>query len=213
MERVCYVVGAGDFFGFCRAPVKKDYVIAADGGYAYLQRLGISPDLVLGDFDSLAKKPQNRNVIELPREKDDTDMLYALRLGIEKGFTCFYLYGGMGGRFEHTLANLQALAFLASRGARGFLFGQNEVTTIFQNGSLSFGAEAEGYFSLFSYGRTCTGVCIQGMKYELEDAQIENTYPIGVSNEFIGRPSRISIASGTAIAVFAQKNMNSLKTT
>lgn len=51
------------------------------------------------------------------------------------------------------------------------------------------------------------------MKYELEDAQIENTYPIGVSNEFIGRPSRISIASGTAIAVFCTKNMNSLKTT
>lgn len=210
-QGACYIVGAGDFTPFYSTPSEGDYIIAADGGYRYLKQMGLQPDLVLGDFDSLLEKPAHDNLIELPAEKDDTDMLYALKVGLRKGFQTFYLYGGTGGRFEHTLANLQSLAFLSQNGAIGFLFGQNDVTTILSNPSVCFDSGAEGYFSLFSFGEHCDGVCIRGLKYELEDAELCHTFPIGTSNEFIQKESEITIAHGMAILVFAQKNLEHLK--
>lgn len=210
-QGACYIVGAGEFTPLYSTPAAEDYVIAADGGYRYLQQIGIHPDLVLGDFDSLPKKPQHDNLIELPAEKDDTDMLYALKVGLEKGFRIFYLYGGMGGRFDHTIANLQSLAFLSQNGAVGFLFGKEDVTTVLSGPSVCFDSGAEGYFSLFSFGEHCEGVCIRGLKYELENASLCHTFPIGTSNEFIQKESEITIAKGMAAMVFAQKNLAHIK--
>ncbi len=210
-QGACYIVGAGEFTTLYRIPAEEDYVIAADGGYRYLQQMGIYPDLVLGDFDSLLEKPQHDHLIELPAEKDDTDMLYAIKVGLEKGFKTFYLYGGMGGRFDHTVANLQSLAFLSQHGAAGFLFGKEDVTTVLSNPSVRFDSGAEGYISLFSFGEHCSGVCIRGLKYELENASLCHTFPIGTSNEFIQKESEIAVAQGTALLVFGQKNLAHLK--
>lgn len=207
-EAICYIVGAGNFSGFWARPKAGDYLMAADGGYLYLQKEGLEPDVVLGDFDSLKQKPEHREIIELPAEKDDTDMLYALRLGLEKGYKTFHLYGGMGGRFEHTLANLQSLGFLAEQGAVGYLFGQTEVTTVIKNGRARFDENAKGYFSLFSLSERCAGVSITGLKYELADALLTQTFPIGVSNEFIGKKSEILIQQGAGAMVFAQENLS-----
>ena len=207
----CYIVGAGEFTPFYSTPKEGDYIIAADGGYRYLQKLGVYPDMVIGDFDSLLEKPKHSNLIELPAEKDDTDMLYALRIGLKKGYKIFYLYGGTGGRFEHTIANLQSLAFLSQHGAVGFLFGQDDVTTILQSPSVCFESQADGYISLFSFSEHCSGVCIRGLKYELENASLCQTFPIGTSNEFIQKESEIEIAQGMAILVFAQKNLAHIK--
>ena len=210
-EGICYVIGAGDFTGFSRKPQTGDFMIAADGGYTYLQQRGIEADLVLGDFDSISERPRHKNVIELPTEKDDTDMLYALRVGLKKGYQIFHLYGGMGGRFEHTLANLQSFAFLADKGARGYLFGHQDVTTVIKNAKIEFTADAEGFFSMFSFSERCTGVFIKGLKYELADAQICNSFPIGVSNEFTGKDSEIAVKEGMAAMVFGIKNMSCMK--
>lgn len=209
-EKICYIVGAGDFSGLFLRPHAGDYLMAADGGYVYLQKEGLEPDVVLGDFDSLKQKPKHKNIIELPAEKDDTDMLYALRLGLDKGYKIFHLYGGMGGRFEHTLANLQSLSFLAEHGAVGFLFGQTEVTAVIGDGIARFDENAKGYFSLFSLSEHCTGVSISGLKYELADAMLSHTFPIGVSNEFIGEKSEIRIREGIGAMVFAQENLSCL---
>lgn len=210
-QGACYIVGAGEFTPLYSTPAAEDYVIAADGGYRYLQQMGIYPDLVLGDFDSLLEKPQHAHLIELPAEKDDTDMLYALKVGLEKGFQTFYLYGGMGGRFDHTIANLQSLAFLSRHGAAGFLFGKEDVTTVLNSPSVCFDSGAEGYFSLFSFGEHCEGVCIRGLKYELENASLCHTFPIGTSNEFIQKESEITIAKGMALLVFGQQNLSHVK--
>ena len=138
-------------------------------------------------------------------------MLYAIKVGLEKGFKTFYLYGGMGGRFDHTVANLQSLAFLSQHGAAGFLFGKEDVTTVLSNPSVRFDSGAEGYISLFSFGEHCSGVCIRGLKYELENASLCHTFPIGTSNEFIQKESEIAVAQGTALLVFGQKNLAHLK--
>ena len=106
----CYIFGAGDFDGLEERPGAEDYVIAADGGYTACRRAGVEPQLLLGDFDSLAEVPALPHVERVPVEKDDTDMMLAVKRGLERGETLFHLYGGMGGqRTDHTVANLQAL--------------------------------------------------------------------------------------------------------
>lgn len=124
-QRICYVVGAMSLSPSLRPyPAPGDYVIAADRGYDSLMAYGVTPDLVVGDFDSLGRTPSHPNVIQLPAEKDDTDMVYALRKGLELGYRRFVLLGGVGGRLEHTLGNLQLLDWLTSPGAHGFLAGR-----------------------------------------------------------------------------------------
>lgn len=118
---ICYIVGAGDWFDMDFRPAKNDFVIAADAGLRYLEQVGIPADLVIGDFDTLEEIPTGANVVRLSCEKDDTDMLAAVREGIKAGYKEFHIYGGTGGRIDHTLANLQVLAYLAGNGMQGFL--------------------------------------------------------------------------------------------
>ena len=127
----CYIFGAGDFDGLEERPGAEDYVIAADGGYTACRRAGVEPQLLLGDFDSLAEVPALPHVERVPVEKDDTDMMLAVKRGLERGETLFHLYGGMGGqRTDHTVANFQALLYLADHGARGWLHGRCKPMTL-----------------------------------------------------------------------------------
>ncbi len=204
---ICYIVGAGESCGIDFQPAADDFVIAADAGLRYLEQAGIRADLVIGDFDSLNALPQHGNVIPLSAEKDDTDMLAAVREGIKAGYSDFYLSCATGGRIDHTLANLQVLAFLAENGRRGFLADHGSVVTAITNRELTFDRAASGYVSVFSYSEKSEGVCLQGLKYELDQAVLTNTFPLGVSNEFIGKESRISVASGTLLIVFPREGL------
>ena len=115
----CYIVGAGDFTPRGFAPVPGDLVLAADGGYRALCSLGYTPDLLLGDFDSLGDLPlpPDLPVLRFPARKDDTDTGLALRHGLDRGFRDFALYGCAGGRVDHLLANLQSMARVSRLGA------------------------------------------------------------------------------------------------
>lgn len=194
------VVGAGDWFG-APALAQGDFLVAADGGYRRLREEGLTPQLVVGDFDS-APPPQGLDTVRLPVMKDDTDMLAALRIGLKKGYTRFALYGGTGGRLDHTLANIQCLHFLARQGARGTLYGQAAALTAIRGGGLSFPAGAQGTLSAFSLTSRCRGVCIEGMKYNLQDATVQAHFPIGVSNQFTGAPARIGVKQGVLLVVY-----------
>ena len=106
-DRICYVVGAMSLSLSLRpSPAPGDYVIAADRGYDSLMAYGVTPDLVVGDFDSLGYMPQHPNVTRLPAEKDDTDMVFALRRGLDMGYRRFVLLGGLGGRLELSLIHI-----------------------------------------------------------------------------------------------------------
>lgn len=115
----CYVVGAGDFTPRGFAPGPGDLVLAADGGYRALYSLGYTPDLLLGDFDSLGNLPLPADlpVLRFPVRKDDTDTGLALRHGLDLGFRDFALYGCAGGRVDHLLANFQSMARVSRLGA------------------------------------------------------------------------------------------------
>jgi thiamine pyrophosphokinase len=183
------------------SPKPGDLVIAADGGYAHMG--GIKPDLVVGDFDSRGYVPENEQVVRHPAEKDDTDTMLAARIGIERGYRAFVLLGGVGGRLDHTLANIQTLAFLRENGARAALIGDGETITMLQDESLRFRAGLSGIISVFSYGAVAYGVYERGLAYALTDATLTDTNPLGVSNAFTGEPAEVSVREGRLVVLFA----------
>lgn len=202
MSGICYIVGAGEDYGLDFVPRAEDLVIAADGGYRALQRTGLHPDLVVGDFDSLGAAPDEKQVVTLPKVKDVTDTWAAIRLGEERGYREFRLYGCTGGRIEHTLANLQTVADVTAKGEICRLYDKNQVVFGISGGTtLEFGPEKHGFVSLFAHTDRCTGVTLRGLKYTLEDGELGNCFPLGVSNEFLGVPSSVSIGTGVAILV------------
>ena len=207
---ICYIVGAGENYGLDFTPSSNDFVIAADAGLCYLEQCGITANLVIGDFDSLKNLPTHPNTMALSSEKDDTDMLAAVREGIKAGYSVFHIYCGTGGRIDHTIANLQALAYLAQNGMQGFLLDKDSVMTAITNQKITFDKIPSGYISVFSYTEKSEGVYLQGLKYELNNATLTNTFPLGVSNEFIGKESSVSVAAGTLLIVFPKEALASL---
>ena len=202
---ICYVVGAGENYGLDFVPRPEDFVIAADAGFRYLQQSGISVDLAVGDFDTLQERPAHPHVIALSREKDDTDMRAAVREGIREGYEVFHIYCGTGGRIDHTIANLQLLAELSRGGMRGFLFGKDSVMTAVTDGQIGFPKEFSGFVSVFAHSEKAEGVWLRGLKYKLENAVLTNTFPLGVSNEFTGEESSISVEKGTLLIVYPRQ--------
>lgn len=171
-------------------------LIAADKGYLHLQKRGIEPALTVGDFDSLGFVPDTENIVRHRVRKDDTDMLLAVREGLHRGANKFILYGGLGGRPDHTFANLQTLAFLTEQGAKGLLFGGGTAITVLQNGTLCFPETASGTISVFSCGERAEGVTERGLSFPLEDALLTDTFPVGVSNAFTGQKSSVTVQNG-----------------
>lgn len=205
-NRICYVVGAMSLSLSLRPyPAPGDYVIAADRGFDSLMAYGVTPDLVVGDFDSLGYAPQHPNVVQLPKMKDDTDMVYALRKGLELGYRRFVLLGGVGGRLEHTLANLQALDWLTTQGAQGFLAGEKTVATALRGGTIRFPATMSGYLSGFCNSGEARGITLTGLKFPLEDAAISGSFPVGVSNEFLGEEASVTVKEGSVILLWEDK--------
>lgn len=209
----CIVICAGDLT-LGEVPVgERDFVIAVDGGLSYCGILNVEPDLILGDFDSVSRQEAEaieslesqipERILRLPCEKDDTDTLAALKEGLKRGYTEFRIYAGTGGRFDHTLANIQSLLFLKNRGAAGYLVDGSGMMLIIKNETVHFRKNLEGYLSLFSMVEESRGVTIEGMKYPLDRAVVRNDFPVGISNEFIGEEACVSVEDGTLVCMIA----------
>jgi len=206
-KKRCVIIGAGEFDGKIPVPGDGAVVIAADGGYAHIRELGLRPDVVIGDFDSLGRAPENENVIRLNVEKDDTDTLAAIRYGLSEGCGEFHIYGGTGGRISHTIANTECLAFLSQKGLRGYLCGNGFYITAVTDGILEFDAGMSGSISVFAHGDRAQGVCLRGLKYGLDNAELTNTFPLGVSNSFTGEKSTVRVGRGTLIVVVEESGL------
>ena len=202
-EHICYIVGAAPLGDALPDPQAGDYLIAADAGYASLEAAGLEPDFVMGDFDSLGAAPEHPNVETHSVIKDDTDLMLAVRWALEQGWRRFRIYGALGGkRLDQTLASLQTLRFLKEHGADGLLIGDGWNVALLQNGALRFPAEAEGWLSLFTSGDRAEGVTLRGLKYELTGAELTCTFPLGVSNEFLGRTATIFVEKGSLFVLW-----------
>ena len=190
--------------------------IAADGGFSAMQKMGIKPDIVLGDFDSMVSDVTpnadfgEAEVIRHPVEKDDTDTLLAVKLGFDRGYSDFTLYGCLGGeRFDHSVATIQSLAYIAERGGKAVAYGEPQikgktlVMTVLKNGSLALPKHLEGHFSVFAYGGECRGVTLKNFKYEVSDVTLTPSFPLGVSNSFLsGKEGSVEVMEGTLLIIF-----------
>lgn len=202
--KMCYIIGAGQL---PLLYIKKEnaFIIAADGGYAKLD--DIVPDAIVGDFDSLGYVPQSSNTITLPVKKDVTDMKYATDIGIQNGCDTFVIFGGTGGREDHTLANYTLICDLAQKGLRGYLIGNESITTAIFNSFINLPKHKEGTVSVFSASDISRGVSIKGLEYTLQDAELTFNCPLGVSNSFIGKDNEISVKRGTLLVMWQEKNI------
>lgn len=197
----CVIFCAGGFSGLTEPLHQEDYIIAADGGLVHMQTAGITPNEILGDFDSLGYTPDNATVF--PVEKDDTDAMLAVRRGLELGYREFVLYGALDGpRLDHTLANLQVLEFLARNGAKGTLVGNDHIVTLVKDGALQFPAKAEGVVSVFCLGQDATGVSVRGLQYTIENSTLTAGFPLGVSNHFVDQPAQIVVEKGSLWVIY-----------
>ena len=207
------LIGAGEVDRSQAITIQKakkngSYVIALDGGLVFCSRYGIEPDMIVGDFDSLPQQKQilldkypQEIIYKLPCEKDDTDTLAAIRMAVNKGFQQFTIYGGLGGRLSHTMANIQSLLYLKEQGLDGKLIGDGSRIFLVKEEHITLQLWEKGYISIFSYSEKAEGVTLKNFKYEIENVTLENSFPIGVSNEFVGKEAEISVRQGVLLVV------------
>lgn len=197
----CVIFCAAGCDGLLAPPEPEDYLLAADGGLAHMQKLGLTPDGIIGDFDSLGYVPEGAQVF--PVEKDDTDAMLAVRKGLELGYGYFLLYGSLDGpRLDHTVANFQTLQFLADHGATGFLVGNSHIVTVVKDGAVRFDPACTGNISVFCMGAPAKGVTIEGLYYSLEEGTLTPGFPLGASNHFTGHEAVIRVRDGSLLVIF-----------
>ena len=177
-----------------------DYILCADGGYALAMRENIYPNVVIGDFDSLGKIPKElpdgSQLVKAAQEKNETDTFLCLSYGIQAGFRSFVVAGGIGGRLDHTLANLQLLAYAANHGLDMWIMDANDRVTAMCPGEKIIAKVPGWKLSVLAYDKICKGVTLKNVKYPLQDAQLSNDFPLGISNEFAGKEASISLKEG-----------------
>ncbi len=205
----CVIIAGGDVGNRITIP-ENALVICADCGYRHAQRLGIVPDYLMGDFDSFSGElPDDCILLRYPAEKDETDTWLAVLFGKEQGCTEFHIYGALGGtRFDHSFANLQMLHQMAEQGLNGTIHEDNAIISVQLPGTAEY-PHINGYLSVFSLTDISAGVTMKNVKYPLHNAELRNTFPLGVSNEIIGERAEISLASGALLIIRTENAPNS----
>ena len=201
MKGLCLIVSGGEFCEIPDVLRKPERVIACDRGWQHAERLGLVPDLVLGDFDS-APPPETAGPVErVPTRKDDTDTMLAARHAAGWGYRDVAICCAFGGRLDHTLANLQTAAWLVERGARVRLLGTDTDALVFGGGCERVPRRDGWSLSLFALSERCEGVCVRGAKYECEGVELSAAFPLGVSNVWAAEEAEISLRSGTLLVL------------
>ena len=200
---ICYIAGALPLHPALLPQLSPDdYLIAADQGYERLLDCGLTPHLVVGDFDSSTAPHDHPNVLHLPSIKDETDVCFALGQGVERGYDTFIILGALGGALDHTFANLQLLHWLSRNAKTAILAGEGQCAMVLTRQSVVFPASQRGRISVFAIGGDAHGVTLRGLKYPLMDEDLDSTFPLGVSNEFVGLQSRISTREGSLLLIW-----------
>lgn len=206
----CLILGGGEITDYAAVAAQINggtLVLCADSGFSHCAKLGIKPDVIVGDFDSIESMPENVETLGYPAEKDYTDSTLALRAAVYKyGRKNILMAGMLGGRYDHGMANLQNLAWCAGNGIGAKI--TDGITEIFAvaDGSLRLNARENAYFSVFSLTTVSEGVTVLGGKYPLDSYDLRFDDPRAVSNEFAGEYAEVSVRRGTVAVVVTSKN-------
>ncbi len=178
------------------------YIISADRGLQSALAAGITPHMAVGDWDSYeGALPEGIQCITLPHEKNDTDTLFAARLALKQGCSPVYIMGAMGGRLDHTMANIGTLRFLEEQGTEAFLLSEDTLCAVVRNGRKTFARNHYFYLSVLALDRQVKGVTLRGLYYPLENATLTQDFPLGVSNEFIADTAEVEVKKGAALVI------------
>lgn len=203
MKRCVIVGGAGiKNYNFIKTRLKSnDFIIFCDCGLRHMEALGVSADLIVGDFDSHENPHLNVETIVLPCEKDDTDTVFAVKEGIKRGFDDFLLIGVVGERLDHTLGNVYILAFLDSLGKSALIIDDYSEMELAGSKPV-FIDEKYSFFSLLNITGCAKGITIEGAKYPLDDGEIPFEYQYGISNEVLpGKTAVVSVKEGKLLCI------------
>ncbi len=200
----CIIFGAGVYDNTAADIQNGDFVIAADAGYEKCKELNIKPDIIIGDFDSSKQIPQGENIIRLPVKKDVTDLFAAAEEGLKSDCDEFHIYGGLGGRPDHSFANYSLIVSLAKKDKKAFLYGENFIITAIKDTNLRIQAKKGATVSVFSWTEKSEGVSLSGLEYELKNGVLERDFALGVSNSITDTTAEISVKNG--ILLIMQEN-------
>lgn len=201
----CVIIGSSpensdcDFMEIDR---ESSFIICADGGLDIAVRHSLVPDLIVGDFDSVQSSlPEQVETIKLKVEKDDTDMMAAIRIALQRGYHDFLLLGALGGRIDHSYANFCLLQYLSEQGCSARMLGGGCLTFFRTSGTIELNGYSGKTISVFPFGTSSCTVTYQGLKYPLTEYTLSSAYPLGVSNKVIEEHAVIEILDGSALIV------------
>ncbi len=213
-EDVCVIISGGQY-----SPIKTGnagYIIACDKGFEYAVHERIKPDFVIGDFDScdentkkllteLEEKEAQLIIERYPSEKDDTDTMLAIKKALELGYQRIKIYCGLGGRLDHLYANMQSLVYGAKWGAVCSMEDADNVIYALGTGRLELPKRKGWSVSLFAVTDVCRGITTDGLKYPLRDGELVNSFPLGMSNEWIEESATVELKEGIMLVMLSRK--------
>lgn len=203
------ILGAAEIHDYSQIRPKiaeDDFIVCADGGQKHLESLGLKADLYLGDFDSSEKPDTDTETLTYPVEKDDTDTMLAVKEGIRRGCRNFVIFGGMGGRFDHTFANIQTLLFADKKGANAILADENNFAFILRNDKAFIERNVNEKVSFFPLNGPAHGVTIEGFYYEVDNISLFPYDTLATSNFVIAPQGRVTVKKGTLLVVISKEN-------
>ncbi len=194
----------------CGAPIKNyswfsgeiadyDFIIAADSGYDHLIKIGVAPDILIGDLDSIDGAPSDIETIKYPKKKDITDFSASLKYCLQKGFNDVDVYAAWGNRAGHSVAAVFTMLQYSNKGMNIRIITENSIMFIVNRNCVI--PRNEGYVSIFPLGDTATGVCLKGFEYPLNEYDFESCSPLGVSNRIIDDFGEISLKHGNLLVI------------
>lgn len=200
MMGTCYIIGAGEFYSSFEKR-EGDLVIAADGGYDTLVRMGIPCDLMIGDMDSVSCVPHGVDVLRVPVDKDETDTYLCYLEGVRRGYKDFVIFGGVGGRDDHTFANYSLLIGAKMQGNSIRLVSKDYDIFAIRGEKIAFSGKSGKTLSLFAFGENAYGVSISGCKYCATGITLTPQFPLGVSNSITEDAAEVEVLSGTLLVM------------
>ena len=186
---------------------KESFIIAADSGYLHLVKAGITPDLIIADFDSSEKPDLDCDFLTFPKKKDYTDTFNCVRYAVENGYKEIVIFNAVGSRFDHTYANVLCLDYCRKNGVKCTLFDEHNRLTLIAD-KYTFKADYK-YFSLFAFLNDCKGVTIDGAEYSADwynktALDINMGEQLALCNSVTGEECTVSVKEG--VLLLAESN-------
>ena len=184
----------------------NSFIIAADSGYKKLEAIGITPDLIVADFDSCRRPETETEIIDYPVRKDATDTFNAVKIATDKGYKNILLLGALGGRLDHSYSNILCLDYAMKHGACCTIADRNHRISLIRERAVI--DKSYQWFSLFAFLDDAKGIRIKGAGYEAgfygkESLDMKPYDQFGQSNYVKDEYCEITAESGTLLLIEA----------